>query len=156
MLIYPQSIGVLLSGSWVLLQLLLGPIVSQLLVEPPIEDSSDIILTEWATVRQMDDTLVSCLGQMALTAGTDLLWKPLNHEVLMCSRSEKVRPRLLALRVVKLLAEQLKEEFLVLLPETLPFLAELLEDADLNVVANTQGVIKNLEDLSGENLAQYF
>jgi hypothetical protein len=77
-------------------------------------------------------------------------------QVLMCSRSEKVRPRLLALRVVKLLAEQLKEEFLVLLPETLPFLAELLEDADLNVVANTQGVIKNLEDLSGENLAQYF
>ncbi len=74
----------------------------------------------------------------------------------MCSRSEKVRARLLALRVVKLLAEQLKEEFLVLLPETLPFLAELLEDADLNVVANTQGVIKNLEDLSGENLAQYF
>ncbi|CAM6046465.1 unnamed protein product [Sphagnum compactum] len=137
-------------------QLLLGPIVSQLLVEPPIEDSSDINMTEWVTVQQMDDTLVSCLGQMALTAGTDLLWKPLNHEVLMCSRSEKVRPRLLALRVVKLLAEQLKEEFLVLLPETLPFLAELLEDADLNVVANTQGVIKNLEDLSGENLAQYF
>jgi hypothetical protein len=82
MLIYPQSIGVLLSGSWVLLQLLLGPIVSQLLVEPPIEDSSDINMTEWATVQQMDDTLVSCLGQMALTAGTDLLWKPLNHEVI--------------------------------------------------------------------------
>jgi U3 small nucleolar RNA-associated protein 10 len=74
----------------------------------------------------------------------------------MCSRSEKPRPRLLALRVVKLLAEQLKEEYLVLLPETLPFLAELLEDSDLNVQAKTQEVVKFLEDLSGEDLSQYF
>lgn len=76
--------------------------------------------------------------------------------MLMCSRSEKPRPRLLALRVVKLLAEQLKEEYLVLLPETLPFLAELLEDSDLNVQAKTQEVVKFLEDLSGEDLSQYF
>lgn len=74
----------------------------------------------------------------------------------MCSRSEKPRPRLLALRVVKLLAEQLKEEYLVLLPETLPFLAELLEDSDFNVQAKTQEVVKFLEDLSGEDLSQYF
>lgn len=74
----------------------------------------------------------------------------------MCSRSEKPRPRLLALRIVKLLAEQLKEEYLVLLPETLPFLAELLEDSDLNVQAKTQEVVKFLEDLSGEDLSQYF
>lgn len=74
----------------------------------------------------------------------------------MCSRREKPRPRLLALRVVKLLAEQLKEEYLVLLPETLPFLAELLEDSDLNVQAKTQEVVKFLEDLSGEDLSQYF
>lgn len=76
--------------------------------------------------------------------------------MLMCSRREKPRPRLLALRVVKLLAEQLKEEYLVLLPETLPFLAELLEDSDLNVQAKTQEVVKFLEDLSGEDLSQYF
>lgn len=74
----------------------------------------------------------------------------------MCSRSESMRARLLALRVVKLLAEQLKEEYLVLLPETLPFLAELLEDSDLNVVAKTQEVVELLEDLSGESLSQYF
>lgn len=74
----------------------------------------------------------------------------------MCSRNEKPRPRLLALQVVKLLAEQLKEEYLVLLPETLPFLAELLEDNDLNVQAKTQEIVKFLEDLSGEDLSQYF
>lgn len=77
-------------------------------------------------------------------------------QVLMCTRNKKLRPRLLALRVVKLLAEQLKEEYLVLLPETIPFLAELLEDSELVVVAKSQEIIKILETNSGESLSQYF
>jgi len=78
------------------------------------------------------------------------------EQVLMCTRSKKLRPRLLALRVVKLLVEHLKEEYLVLLPETLPFLAELLEDSELVVVAKSQEIIKILETNSGESLSQYF
>jgi U3 small nucleolar RNA-associated protein 10 len=76
-------------------QVLLSPIVSQLLVEPPAEvsllkegEAGDALI-----VQEMDDTLVSCLGQMALTAGSDLLWKPLNHEVIHL-------PFLVLLRVV--------------------------------------------------------
>ena len=79
-----------------------------------------------------------------------------SEQVLMCTRNIKLRPRLLALRIVKLLAEQLKEEYLVLLPETLPFLAELLEDSELDVVAKSQEIIKILETNSGESLSQYF
>lgn len=74
----------------------------------------------------------------------------------MCTRSKKLRPRLLALSVLKLLVEHLKEEYLVLLPETLPFLAELLEDSELDVVAKSQEIIKILETNSGESLSQYF
>ena len=33
------------------------------------------------SVKEVDDLLVVCIGQMAVTAGSDLLWKPLNHEV---------------------------------------------------------------------------
>jgi U3 small nucleolar RNA-associated protein 10 len=77
-------------------------------------------------------------------------------QVLMCTRVENSRTRLLGLRVVKFLAEHLKEEYLVLLPETIPFLAELLEDTELMVVSKTQEVVKFLEDLSGEDLSQYF
>lgn len=60
------------------LQVLLKPIVSQLVVEPPAS------LEEYASIpslKEVDDLLVTCVGQMAVTAGTDLLWKPLNHEV---------------------------------------------------------------------------
>lgn len=60
------------------LQVLLKPIVSQLVVEPPnsLEEHSEL-----PSVKEIDDLLVACIGQMAVTAGTDLLWKSLNHEV---------------------------------------------------------------------------
>lgn len=63
---------------FIALQDLLEPIVSQLTVEPPasLEEHPDI-----PSVQEVDDLLVSCIGQMAVTAGSDLLWKPLNHEV---------------------------------------------------------------------------
>lgn len=59
--------------------MLLKPIVSQLVLDPPasIDDNSLSI----PGVKEFDDLLVVCIGQMAVTAGSDLLWKPLNHEV---------------------------------------------------------------------------
>ncbi|KAF5193642.1 U3 small nucleolar rna-associated protein [Thalictrum thalictroides] len=133
-------------------QVLLKPIVSQLVAEPPhsMEDFPDV-----PSVEEVDDLLVTCLGQMAVTAGSDLLWKPLNHEVLMQTRSEKIRPRILGLRVVKYFVEHLKEEYLVLLPETIPFLGELLEDIELPVKSLAQEILKEMEIMSGESLRQY-
>lgn len=60
------------------LQVLLKPIVSQLIVEPPANLEEHVNVP---SVDEVDDLLVVCIGQMAVTAGTDLLWKPLNHEV---------------------------------------------------------------------------
>ncbi len=53
------------------------------------------------------------------------------------------------------LVGRLSEEYLALLPETLPFLAELLEDAELAVEARAQALVRQLEQLSGESLEQY-
>ncbi|KAK9148462.1 hypothetical protein Scep_007219 [Stephania cephalantha] len=133
-------------------QVLLKPIVSQLAVEAPpaIDESEDV-----PSVKEVDDSLVSCLGQMAVTAGSDLLWKPLNHEVLMQTRSEKVRARILGLRVIKYLVEHLKEEYLVLLEETIRTLGELLEDVELPVKTLAQEIFKEIEEVSGESLRQH-
>ncbi|KAK3026432.1 hypothetical protein RJ639_041444 [Escallonia herrerae] len=131
---------------------LLKPITSQLVMDPPssLEQYSNI-----PTVNEVDDLLVACVGQMAVAAGTDQLWKPLNHEVLMQTRSEKVRSRILGLRIVKNFVENLKEEYLVLLPETIPFLGELLEDVELPVKSLAQEILKEMESMSGESLRQY-
>ena len=78
-----------------------------------------------------------------------------SFKVLLCSRSETIRVRILSLEILKYLVEHLREDYLALLPETIPFLAELLEDAELLVVAKSQEIIKLLEELSGESLSQY-
>lgn len=73
----------------------------------------------------------------------------------MQTRSEKVRSRILGLRIVKYFVENLKDEYLVLLAETIPFLGELLEDVELPVKSLAQDIIKEMESLSGESLRQY-
>ncbi|XP_076945325.1 uncharacterized protein At3g06530-like [Bidens hawaiensis] len=133
-------------------QVLLKPIISQLVIDPPtnLEHHPDV-----PSVNEVDDVLVSCVGQMAVTSASDLLWKPLNHEVLMQTRSEKLRTRILGLKIVKFLVENLREEYLVLLPETIPFLGELLEDVEPNVKLFAQEILKEMETMSGESLRQY-
>ncbi|TKW05794.1 hypothetical protein SEVIR_7G200000v4 [Setaria viridis] len=133
-------------------QVLLKPIVSQFVVEPPesIESAVDA-----PSVEEVDEAIVLCLGQMAVTARSDVLWKPLNHEVLMQTRSDKVRPKLLGLKVVRYMVQHLKEEYVGLLPETIPFLGELLEDVELPVKTLSQEILKEMETLSGESLRQY-
>lgn len=37
--------------------------------------------TNVPSVNKVDDVLVICIGQMAVAAGSDTLWKHLNHEV---------------------------------------------------------------------------
>ncbi|CAK8538792.1 unnamed protein product [Lathyrus sativus] len=134
-------------------QMLLKPIVSQLVLDPPamLDDNSLSI----PSVKEFDDLLVVCIGQMAVTAGSDLLWKPLNHEVLMQTRSEKTRTRILGLRIIKHFVDNLKEEYLVLLAETIPFLGELLEDVELSVKSLAQEILQEMESMSGESLRQY-
>ncbi|KAG7581497.1 BP28 C-terminal domain [Arabidopsis suecica] len=133
-------------------QVLLKPIVSQLVVEPPssLKEHQHV-----PSVDEVDELLVSCIGQMAVASGSDLLWKPLNHEVLMQTRSENLRSRILSLRSVKQMLDNLKEEYLVLLAETIPFLGELLEDVELSVKSLAQDIIKQMEEMSGESLTQY-
>nr|XP_007142268.1 hypothetical protein PHAVU_008G266400g [Phaseolus vulgaris]ESW14262.1 hypothetical protein PHAVU_008G266400g [Phaseolus vulgaris] len=133
-------------------QMLLRPIVSQLVIDPPtlLDDSLNI-----PSVKDVDDLVVLSIGQMAVTAGSDLLWKPLNHEVLMQTRSDKMRPKILGLRIVKYFVENLKEEYLVLLAETIPFLGELLEDVEISVKSLAQDILQEMESLSGESLRQY-
>ena len=59
-----------------------------------------------------------------------------------------------ALRTVYFI-QQVGEEYLLLLPECLPFLSELLEDDASDVTAQTGELIRYIEELSGEKLDAY-
>lgn len=64
--------------------------------------------------------------------------------------------RLASLEVLCEMARKLGEDFLPLLPETVPFLAELLEDEEEAVESACQKAVQNLEEVLGEPLKKYF
>ena len=43
----------------------------------------------------------------------------------------------------------------MLLPDTIPFLAELMEDEDVAMESLVKQLVQRIEELSGENLDQY-
>ncbi|OQR98818.1 hypothetical protein ACHHYP_07843 [Achlya hypogyna] len=98
---------------------------------------------------------VSALAHLAWAAKNDLLWKPMHHRILMKSRSEDAAVRLATLQTIEQCYAIVGEEFLAMLPESIPFLAELLEDHDADVEALCHKVIRHIEEISGESLDQY-
>jgi U3 small nucleolar RNA-associated protein 10 len=54
------------------------------------------------------------------------------------------------------LVKKIGEDFSPLLPETIPFLAELMEDEHYEVEAGVQKAIQEIEKITGESLQKYF
>lgn len=76
-------------------------------------------------------------------------------QVLLSTRSKSSSTKLAAIAVVLALALELKEDYLNMLPEALPFVAELLEDLEPSVQSAAQDLLKQLEGLAGEDLNEY-
>lgn len=104
---------------------------------------------------RIKSTLIPCVEQLASCGSSYEIWKPLNHGLLMRTRSNRPFVRIAALLAVQALFDKLAEEFLVLLPDTIPFLAELMEDEDVAMESLVKQLVQRIEELSGENLDQY-
>lgn len=104
----------------------------------------------------MQELLIRCVSQLAIAASDDILWKQLNYQVLMKTRSDNAAMRILGVQVCVEMAKKLGEDFEPLIPETIPFLSELLEDEDYNVVEACQNGVRELETTVGESLQKYF
>jgi U3 small nucleolar RNA-associated protein 10 len=102
-----------------------------------------------------DQHLVPCLAHLAAAVGKDVLWKPFHHAVLMRTREEDAAVRLVALRVMLATFRAVGEEYLAMLPESISYLSELMEDEDGRVVALCGEAVGYIEDLSGESLEGY-
>ncbi|XP_008057279.1 HEAT repeat-containing protein 1 [Carlito syrichta] len=100
--------------------------------------------------------LIPCIAQFSVAMADDSLWKPLNYQILLKTRDSSPKVRFAALITVLALAEKLKENYIVLLPESIPFLAELMEDECEEVEHQCQKTIQQLEVILGEPLQSYF
>ncbi|NXA38189.1 HEAT1 protein, partial [Eudromia elegans] len=100
--------------------------------------------------------LVPCIAQFAVAMADDSLWKPLNYQILLKMRHTSPKVRFAALLALLEVAGKLKENYLILLPESIPFLAELMEDECEEVEHQCQKTVQQLEVILGESLQSYF
>lgn len=100
-------------------------------------------------------SVVSTLTALAAAAGNDQLWKPLNYAVIdACSNEHRVEVRKAGVNCLLALLQLLGEEYMVLLPECLPILSELLEDSDEEIASLAKECISLGEELLGESLEE--
>ncbi|XP_069464033.1 HEAT repeat-containing protein 1 isoform X2 [Ambystoma mexicanum] len=71
--------------------------------------------------------LIPCIAQFSVAMADDSLWKPLNYQILLKMRHNLPKVRFAALIALVELVGKLRENYVVLLPESIPFLAELME-----------------------------
>eukprot|EP01117_Protostelium_nocturnum_P019681 TRINITY_DN8596_c0_g1_i2.p1 TRINITY_DN8596_c0_g1~~TRINITY_DN8596_c0_g1_i2.p1 ORF type:complete len:2097 (-),score=492.91 TRINITY_DN8596_c0_g1_i2:36-6326(-) len=116
-----------------------------------VEQLDNMLGTEEDYEYRISQLLVPTITQLALCVGKDVLWKPLNHQVLLKTRSESAQVRYSSLRVLQELYTRLGEEVLVLVPETVPFISELMEDSNNKVEELVRNIVKLMEQQLGED-----
>lgn len=105
--------------------------------------------------ESLQQILTNCIAQLAVDVSNDVLWKQLNYQVLLKTRTSVPEVRIFAFNCCVEIARKLGEDFSPLLPETVPFIAELFEDENPRVEKNTRKSVQELEVILGESLQKY-
>jgi len=97
-----------------------------------------------------------CVVKLASAVNDPVCWKTLNIELLNRTKSDDVQVRLAVLNVIDKIYDSLGESYMVLIPETIPYLSEVLEDESAEVEEKCRYVIKKIEQITGESIQKYF
>lgn len=124
-----------------------------IIMQPIVDQIENELVLADEGIQQLIGT---CIAQLAIAASDDILWKQLNYQVLMKTRSDNPSQRIFGVKVCVEMAKKLGEDFEPLVPETIPFLSELLEDEDYKVLEACQNGVRELETTVGESLQKYF
>ncbi|KFO34254.1 HEAT repeat-containing protein 1 [Fukomys damarensis] len=129
---------------------------AEALMMPLVDQLENRLGGEEEFQQRVTQHLIPCIAQFSVAMADDSLWKPLNYQILLKTRDSSPKVRFATLITVLALAEKLKENYIVLLPESIPFLAELMEDECEEVEHQCQKTIQQLEVTLGEPLQSYF
>ena len=139
-------------------KLLQAKLPSDLLVATNRGESTSTAISPYESLIQgigtLDHGSVSrCIVALAMAAGDESMWKPINHALLQaCENSDRAEVRRAGVHCLKSVMESIGEEYMVLLPECLPALSELLEDEDEEIAGLARECVTLGEELLGESL----
>ncbi|XP_040922730.1 HEAT repeat-containing protein 1 isoform X2 [Toxotes jaculatrix] len=126
------------------------------LLSPLVDQVENMAGGEQVYQQRVTQHLVPCVGQFSVALADDSQWKTLNYQILLKTRHTDAKVRFSSLLMLVELASKLKENYVVLLPETVPFLAELMEDECEEVEQQVHKVVQEMENILGEPLQSYF
>ncbi|NWI43886.1 HEAT1 protein, partial [Picathartes gymnocephalus] len=129
---------------------------AETLMQPLVDQLENVLGGDEKFQERVTAHLTPCIAQFSVAVADDSLWKPLNYQILLKTRHSSPKVRFAALLALIEVAQKLKENYLVLLPESIPFLAELMEDECEEVEQQCQKTIQQLEVILGEPLQSYF
>lgn len=110
-------------------------------------------------VALMSKSLTPCLAQLAAALGRNKkeCWKVLNHQLLLHLRNDAMEVRRATLQTLTAIWQKIGEEIDVVLPETVPYLSEALQDSSAEVEAAANDFAEVIQSYLGEeSLRDYF
>ncbi|KYN42476.1 HEAT repeat-containing protein 1 [Trachymyrmex septentrionalis] len=128
----------------------------EILMQPIVDQVENTMGTREEYEIRASQLIVPCIASFASAISDDSLHKQLVYQTLLKTRHAKPYVRSTALNALVEIARKLGEDFMPLLPETVPFLAEMLEDEDEATEKCAQNAIRTLEEIFGESLQKYF
>lgn len=100
----------------------------------------------------MIDDVIPTVVELAVASGSLCQYKALNSMILPFLRSEDVSIRLSAVLCERALTDRMGEDWLAMLPEMLPVIAELQEDDNEEIEQETLRWVQKIEAVLGENI----
>ena len=102
----------------------------------------------------MTKHIVPCIGQLAVFCKNESQRKQINKALCLKTRCKDSEIRLMTVLIMKEVYKLVGEPMLNFFPETIPFIAELMEDESVEEV--TQELCLVIQDHLGEPIQQYF
>ncbi|XP_056631660.1 HEAT repeat-containing protein 1 homolog [Diorhabda sublineata] len=127
-----------------------------ILMQPLVDQLENTLGGLDVLTKRNTELVTPCLVHFSVAVADDALWKQINYQILLKMRNNTAKIRLIALHCLTEIVKKLGEDFLPLLPETIPFLAELLEDEEEDIEKNCQKAVREMEAVLGESLQKYF
>lgn len=133
----------------------LNKILPGLINQLNLLSSKELFPTSSISETQFISKVSSTIVSLAQTVSDESSLKSINSNLLTKTRNSNSRIRIGAISSLTNLWNSLEDALLHLVPETTPFLAELLDDVDEEVVVATRELVGEIEKVLGEPLDEY-
>lgn len=116
--------------------MLMEPLVDQIENEEPCDNDEDSAAASSAYRTFVSQHLAPCIGNFASCClNDDALVRKFNYQVLLKTKSSSPQVRLATMDVLNVFSKKIGDIYNSYLPETVPFLAELMEGNKLNFLS---------------------